>query len=107
MEWIYLVIAGFLEVGWAMGLKYSQGFTKILPSTLTVIGMVASFYFLSLSLKSLPLGNAYAIWTGIGTVGTVILGIILFKEPISVMRMLCIAFIVLGIVGLKLISGDQ
>ena len=107
MEWIYLVIAGFFEVGWAMGLKYSQGFTKILPSTLTVIGMVASFYFLSLSLKSLPLGNAYAIWTGIGTVGTVILGIILFKEPISVMRMLCIAFIVLGIVGLKLISGDH
>jgi len=69
-----------------MGLKYSQGFTKILPSILTVIGMVASFYFLSLSLKSLPLGNAYAIWTGIGTVGTVVLGIILFKEPINVMR---------------------
>ena len=106
MEWIYLVIAGLLEVGWAMGLKYSQGFTKILPSILTVIGMVASFYFLSLSLKSLPLGNAYAIWTGIGTVGTVILGIILFKEPINAMRMLCIAFIVLGIVGLKLISVD-
>jgi len=106
MEWIYLVIAGFFEVGWAMGLKYSQGFTKILPSILTVIGMVASFYFLSLSLKSLPLGNAYAIWTGIGTVGTVVLGIILFKEPINVMRMICILFIVLGIVGLKLISID-
>ena len=72
MEWIYLVIAVFLEVAWAMGLKYSQGFTKILPSILTVIGMVASFYFLSLSLKSLPLGNAYPIWTGIGTVGTVV-----------------------------------
>jgi len=106
MEWIYLVIAGFFEVGWAMGLKYSQGFTKILPSILTVIGMVASFYFLSLSLKSLPLGNAYAIWTGIGTVGTVVLGIILFKEPINAMRMICIVFIVLGIVGLKLISID-
>ncbi|WP_129595737.1 DMT family transporter [Anaerophilus nitritogenes] len=106
MEWSYLVIAGFLEVGWAMGMKYSQGFTKILPSTLTVIGMVASFYFLSLSLKSLPLGNAYAIWTGIGTVGTVVLGIILFKEPINVMRMICIAFIVFGIVGLKLIPID-
>ena len=106
MEWVYLVIAGFLEVGWAIGLKYSQGFTRILPSMLTVIGMAASFYFLSLSLKSLPLGNAYAIWTGIGTVGSVVLGIILFKEPISILRMICITFIVLGIVGLKLISTD-
>ena len=106
MEWVYLVIAGFLEVGWAIGLKYSQGFTRILPSILTVIGMAASFYFLSLSLKSLPLGNAYAIWTGIGTVGTVVLGIILFKEPISIMRLFCIAFIFIGIIGLKLLSTD-
>ncbi|MHC6180025.1 DMT family transporter [Clostridium sp. JNZ X4-2] len=106
MEWIYLVTAGFFEVSWAIGLKYSQGFTKILPSILTVIGMIASFYFLSLSLKSLPLGNAYAIWTGIGTVGTVVLGVILFKEPINVMRMICIVFIVFGIVGLKLTSID-
>ena len=106
MEWIYLVIAGSLEVGWAAGLKYSQGFTRILPSILTVIGMAASFYFLSLSLKSLPLGNAYAIWTGIGTVGTVVLGIVLFKEPISIMRITCIVLIVLGIAGLKLISAD-
>ncbi|TWH83402.1 quaternary ammonium compound efflux SMR transporter SugE [Sedimentibacter saalensis] len=106
MEWIYLVTAGFFEVGWAIGLKYSQGFTKMLPSAITVAGMVASFYFLSLSLKSLPLGNAYAIWTGIGTVGTVVLGIILFKEPINVMRIICIALIVVGIVGLKLISAD-
>ena len=106
MEWIYLVIAGFFEVSWAIGLKYSQGFTKIIPGALTVIGMVASFYFLSLSLKSLPLGNAYAIWTGIGTVGTVVLGIILFNEPMNVMRIMCIVFIVFGIVGLKLISID-
>ncbi|QXE17438.1 multidrug efflux SMR transporter [Clostridium sp. 001] len=106
MEWIYLITAGFFEVSWAIGLKYSQGLTKILPSILTIIGMIASFYFLSLSLKSLPLGNAYAIWTGIGTVGTIILGIILFKEPINVMRMICIVFIVLGIVGLKLIPID-
>ncbi|MDF2615900.1 MAG: putative small multidrug resistance protein [Sedimentibacter sp.] len=106
MEWIYLVTAGFFEVGWAMGLKYSQGFTKMLPSAITVAGMVASFYFLSLSLKSLPLGNAYAIWTGIGIVGTVVLGIILFKEQINVMRIICIALIVVGIVGLKLISAD-
>ncbi|MBP1924771.1 quaternary ammonium compound-resistance protein SugE [Sedimentibacter acidaminivorans] len=106
MEWVYLVTAGFFEVGWAMGLKYSQGFTKILPSISTILGMIASFYFLSLSLKSLPLGNAYAIWTGIGTVGTVCLGVILFKEPINVMRMICIVLIVIGIVGLKLISAD-
>ena len=106
MEWVYLVIAGFLEVGWAIGLKYSQGFTRILPSMLTVIGMAASFYFLSLSLKSLPLGNAYDIWTGIGTFGTVVLGIILFKEPISIMRLFCIAFIFIGIIGLKLLSTD-
>lgn len=106
MEWIYLVIAGFFEVGWAIGLKYSQGFTKILPSILTVIGMAASFYFLSLSLRTLPIGNAYAIWTGIGTIGTVVLGIILFKEPINVMRMICILFVVIGILGLKLISID-
>lgn len=106
MQWIYLVIAGLFEVSWAIGLKYSEGFTKIVPSILTVIGMIASFYFLSLSLKSLPLGNAYAIWTGIGTVGTVVLGIILFKEPVNVMRMICIAFIVLGIVGLKIIPID-
>ncbi len=106
MEWIYLVVAGLFEVGWALGLKYSKGFTVITPSILTVIGMAASFYFLSLSLKSLPLGNAYAIWTGIGTIGTVILGIILFKEPINITRALCIMFIVLGIIGLKLISAE-
>lgn len=104
MEWFYLVIAGFFEVGWAMGLKYSQGFTRILPSAITVAGMVASFYFLSLSLKSLPLGNAYAIWTGIGTVGTVVSGIVLFNEPVDAARIICIVLIVAGIVGLKLIK---
>ncbi|MDF2890124.1 MAG: putative small multidrug resistance protein [Clostridia bacterium] len=104
MEWFYLAIAGIFEVGWAIGLKYSQGFTKTLPSILTIIGMVASFYFLSLSLKSLPIGTAYAIWTGIGTIGTVLLGIILFKEPINVMRMVCIVFIVSGVIGLRRIS---
>ncbi|MEL7648411.1 MAG: multidrug efflux SMR transporter [Sedimentibacter sp.] len=104
MEWFYLVIAGFFEVGWAMGLKYSQGFTRILLSAITVAGMVASFYFLSLSLKSLPLGNAYAIWTGIGTVGTVVSGIVLFNEPVDAARIICIVLIVAGIVGLKLIK---
>ncbi|MBU3184134.1 DMT family transporter [Clostridium estertheticum] len=104
MEWIYLVIAGFFEVGWAIELKYSLGFTKMLPSLLTIIGMLASFYFLSLSLKSLPLGTAYAVWTGIGTVGTVVLGVILFKEPIDIMRVICVVLIVIGIIGLKLIT---
>ncbi len=106
MEWIYLVTAGFFEVGWAMGLKYSEGFTKLFPSIFTVAGMIASFYFLSLSLKSLPLGNAYAVWTGIGTVGTVIAGVVLFKEPINIMRVICILFICTGIIGLKLISKN-
>lgn len=104
MKWFYLVIAGIFEVGWAIGLKYSQGFTKTMPSILTLIGMIASFYFLSLSIKNLPIGTAYAIWTGIGTVGTVILGIILFKEPFDTIRMICIVLIVSGIIGLKLTS---
>jgi quaternary ammonium compound-resistance protein SugE len=104
MEWFYLVVSGIFEIWLAIALKYSQGFTKIIPSILTLIGMVASLYFLSLSLKSLPIGTAYAIWTGIGTIGTVLLGIILFKEPINIMRIVCILFIVSGIIGLKLIS---
>ncbi len=106
MKWIFLIIAGLLEMGWAVGLKYSHGFTKLVPSVLTVLGMIASFYFLSLALKNLPLGTAYAIWTGIGTVGTVILGIILFKEPVQVIRLVCIGLIVVGIVGLKVVSAD-
>jgi quaternary ammonium compound-resistance protein SugE len=104
MKWLMLIVAGLLEMGWAIGLKYSQGFTKLIPSIFTIVGMIASFYFLSLALKSLPLGTAYAIWTGIGTVGTVTLGIILFKEPIDMTRLICIGFIVIGIVGLKVVS---
>ena len=106
MQWFMLVIAGLLETGWAIGLKYSEGFTKLVPSVFTILGMIASFYFLSLALKNLPLGTAYAIWTGIGTVGTVILGIVLFKEPIDFSRIICIAFIVVGIVGLKLVQSN-
>ncbi|MBP3820385.1 multidrug efflux SMR transporter [bacterium] len=105
MEWIYLLIAGFFEIAWAIGLKMSHGFTNIYMSIFTVIGMIASFYFLSLALKNIPLGSAYAIWTGIGTLGTVILGVILFKEPISIMRFVCIALILFGITGLKLLSA--
>ncbi|WP_312648251.1 DMT family transporter [Aminipila sp.] len=104
MEWLFLILAGGFEVGWAFSLKYSQGFTQLIPSVVTVFGMILSFYFLSLALKELPLGNAYAIWTGIGTVGTVFLGIILFKEPFDIMRLVCIGLIVTGIIGLKLVS---
>ena len=105
MHWFYLLVAGLFEISWAVGLKFSHGFTQIVPSVLTVIGMIASFYFLALALKNLPLGTAYAIWTGIGTIGTVIFGIILFKEPVSAMRMFCIALIVCGITGLKLLTN--
>lgn len=105
MNWLFLLIAGILETGWAVGLKYSQGFSKPLPSVLTIVGMVASFYFLSLALKELPMGTAYAIWTGIGTVGTVLLGVILFKEPVDILRILCVGLILTGIIGLKLVSS--
>ncbi len=105
MKWIFLLIAGLFEISWAVGLKLSHGFTQIIPSVITVICMILSFYFLALSLKNLPLGTAYAIWTGIGTLGTVIFGIILFKEPVTVMRLICIGFILSGITGLKLLTN--
>ena len=104
MHWMYLFIAGIFEISWAVGLKCSHGFTQLIPSILTVAGMIASFYFLALALKNLSLGTAYAIWTGIGTLGTVIFGIILFKEPVTAVRLLCIGLIICGITGLKLIS---
>lgn len=105
MHWVYLFIAGLFEISWAVGLKLSHGFSQIIPSVLTVLCMIASFYFLALALKNLPLGTAYAIWTGIGTIGTVILGIILFKEPVTVMRLFCIVLIICGITGLKLLTN--
>lgn len=104
MHWIYLLIAGLFEVTWAVGLKLSHGFSNIAISILTIFGIVASFYFLAAALKNIPLGTAYAIWTGIGMLGTVILGIILFKEPVSIMRFLCITFIIFGITGLYFIE---
>lgn len=104
MAWIFLGIAGVFEVVWATSMKYSEGFTRLWPTTVTLAAMVVSFMFLSLSLKALPLGTAYAIWTGIGTVGTVVLGIFLFDEAVDVIRIGCIAMIVAGIVGLKLIT---
>lgn len=105
MAWINLMIAGLFEVSWAIGLKYTDGLTKPLPSVFTIVAMILSFYFLALAVKHLPLGASYAIWTGIGTVGTAILGIILFKEPASVLRFLCIGLILSGITGLKLLSA--
>lgn len=105
MNWIYLIIAGLLEIGWAIGLKYTEGWTRVVPSILTAAGLIASFYFLSLALKTLPIGTAYAVWTGIGTVGATILGMILFNEPREFIRILCIFLIVGGIAGLKLTSS--
>ncbi|WP_323846231.1 quaternary ammonium compound efflux SMR transporter SugE [Microbulbifer magnicolonia] len=103
--WTLLFIAGLLEIGWAVGLKYTQGFTRPLASTLTVLAMIASFYFLSQALRVIPVGTGYAVWTGIGAVGTAILGIVLFSESVALPRLLCIGLIVAGIVGLKLTSA--
>lgn len=104
MAWVYLFIAGLFEIAWAVGLKYSAGFTKLVPSVVTLILMIASFYFLSISVKSIPIGTGYAVWTGIGAVGTTILGMILFGESKELIRILCIMLIVIGIVGLKIFS---
>ena len=102
MAWIILVLAGLLEVAWAIGLKYSAGFTRWLPSALTLAAMLGSIVMLGLALRTLPLGTAYAIWTGIGTVGTVILGIVLMGDSAAPLRLACLGLIMLGIVGLKL-----
>ena len=102
MAWIYLFFAGLLEIGWAIGLKYTDGFTKLMPTILTAGSMIASVVLLGIALKTLPVGTGYAVWTGIGAVGTAILGIVLLGEPASVARIGSIALIVAGIIGLKL-----
>jgi len=102
MAWFLLFLAGLFEVGWAVGLKYTEGFSRLVPTTLTVLSMVASAVLLGLAVKSLPIGTAYAVWTGIGTVGTVILGIYLLGDPANAVRIGCIALIIAGIAGLKL-----
>ena len=104
MSWVYLIIAGVFEIVWAMGLKYSNGFTKLYPSLITFGGMIISFYLLSLATKTLPIGTAYAIWTGIGVLGTVLLGIIIFHEPTNFLRIVFLCLILIGIFGLKLTS---
>ena len=104
MAWLYLFFAGVLEIVWAVGLKSSQGFTKPLASTVTVVAMAGSIWLLALALKQLPLGTGYAVWVGIGAVGTAILGVYLLGEPATVGRIVCIGLIVSGIVGLKAVS---
>jgi quaternary ammonium compound-resistance protein SugE len=107
MAWVVLFVAGLLEIGWAVGLKYTEGFTRLWPSVATAVSLIASMALLGVALRTLPLGTAYAVWTGIGTVGTAILGIVLFREPATAMRLVCIALIVAGILGLKLVGGDR
>ncbi|WP_334176025.1 multidrug efflux SMR transporter [Pseudoxanthobacter sp.] len=102
--WIYLVIAGLFETGWAIGLKYSAGMTKLWPSLATGVSMAISVWLLALALRTLPVGTGYAVWTGIGTVGTVALGIVLFGEPTTPGRLICVALIVGGIIGLKILG---
>ena len=104
MAWIVLLVAGLLEMGWAIGLKYTEGFTRFWPSVGTAISMVLSVVLLGWAMRSLPVGTAYAVWTGIGAVGTVILGIVLFHEPANAARLVCVGLIVAGILGLKLTS---
>jgi quaternary ammonium compound-resistance protein SugE len=104
MSWLYLFIAGVLEIVWAIGLKYTAGFTRVVPSVITIAAMVASVWFLALALRTIPVGTGYAVWTGIGAVGTAILGILLFAEPATAARLICIGVIVAGILGLKLVS---
>jgi len=104
MNWIYLAIAGVFEIAWAVGLKYTEGWTKLWPSVITGVLMIASFYFLSLAIKTLPIGTAYAVWTGIGTVGAAILGMLIFDEPRDIVRVACIFLIIAGIAGLKATS---
>lgn len=107
MAWLVLLAAGLLEIGWAVGLKYTAGFTRLWPTVGTAAALVASMGLLGIALRTLPLGTAYAVWTGIGTVGTALLGILLFREPATAARLVCIALIVTGIVGLKVVSAPS
>jgi quaternary ammonium compound-resistance protein SugE len=102
MNWIILIVAGLFEVGWAVGLKYTEGFTRLLPTVWTIISMIISIGLLGIAMKGLPMGTAYSIWVGVGAVGTVILGIALLGESASVPRMISVALIIAGIIGLKL-----
>ncbi|HYD30908.1 MAG TPA: quaternary ammonium compound efflux SMR transporter SugE [Azospirillaceae bacterium] len=105
MAWAILIVAGLLEIGWAVGLKHTEGFTRLVPTVLTAGSMVGSVALLGLALRTLPMGTAYAVWTGIGTVGTAALGMVLYGEPADGARLFCIGLIVAGIVGLKLVTA--
>ena len=105
MAWVILVLAGVMEIGWAIGLKYTAGFSRLWPSVATILAMAVSLAFLGVALRTLPLGTDYAVWTGIGTVGTVIVGMLLFGESASVIRVLCVCLILGGILGLKLCAA--
>ena len=105
MAWLILVLAGLFEVGWAIGLKYTHGFSRLWPTVGTVIAMLVSLALLGIAMKSLPVGTAYAVWVGVGAVGTVILGIVLFGEPANPARLISVGFIIAGIIGLKLASA--
>lgn len=104
MAWIYLTVAGLFEIGWALGLKYSEGFSKPVPSLLTALAMVFSIWLLSVAMKTIPVGTAYAVWTGIGAIGVAVLGMVLFGESHDVFRLISLFLIVAGIIGLKLVS---
>jgi len=104
-HWIILVVAALFEVGWAIGLKYTNGFSRLWPSALTISAMIVSMYLLALAARTLPIGTAYAVWTGIGAVGTALLGMILFNEPATAGRLVCIALVVCGIAGLKFLNA--
>ncbi|CAA7621765.1 quaternary ammonium compound efflux SMR transporter SugE [Magnetospirillum sp. SS-4] len=105
MPWIVIVIAGLFEVGWAVGLKYTEGFSRLWPSLGTIAAMAVSLGLLGIAMKDLPLGTAYAVWTGVGAIGTVVVGIILFGDSAAPARLLCVGLILAGIVGLKLVEG--
>ena len=104
MAWAYLAVAGLFEIGWAIGLKYSDGFSRLVPSLLTVLAMGFSIWFLSIAMRVIPVGTAYAVWTGIGAVGVAILGMVLFGESREFMRLVCLFLIIAGIIGLKVVS---
>ena len=107
MAWLVLFVAGLFEICWAVGLKYTEGLTRLWPTVGTGVSLLASMGLLAVALRTLPLGTAYAVWTGIGTLGTAVLGIVLFREPATAVRLLCIALILTGIVGLRLASGSM
>ena len=107
MSWVYLIVAGLLEVCWAMGMKYSDGLTRLWPSVFTIVTLVISFVLLTIAVKNLPVGTAYAVWTGIGILGTTIFGMVLLGESQSAARLICLFLIFIGIIGLKMMNGAQ